>query len=116
MYRISKISTKKSLEARKRKLRSESTEDQENETEKTQRVKDRWNRTDSHNPEEGVNERDERIQRTKKSESESKGKPKGWSRNGIGVARNEIKGRERERGTRRRIIGRETLVIKLKKR
>lgn len=64
----------------------------------------------------GTKEFKGRKNRTKKSESESKGKPKGWSRNGIGVARNEIKGRERERGTRRRIIGRETLVIKLKKR
>lgn len=118
MYRISKISTKKSLEARKRKWRSESTEDQENETEKTQRVKDRWNRTDSHNPlkrrwMKGTKEFKGRKNRMKKSKS--KGKPKGWSKSGIGVARNEIKGGERERGTRRRIIGRETLVIKLKK-
>lgn len=61
----------------------------------------------------GTKEFKGRKNRTKKSES--KGKPKGWSRSGIGVARNEIKGGERERGTRRRIIGRETLVIKLKK-
>lgn len=40
----------------------------------------------------GTKEFKGRKNRTKKSESESKGKPKGWSRSGIGVARNEIKG------------------------
>lgn len=46
----------------------------------------------------GTKEFKGRKNRTKKSKS--KGKPKGWSRSGIGVARNEIKGGEgkEERG------------------
>lgn len=46
----------------------------------------------------GTKEFKGRKNRTKKSES--KGKPKGWSKSGIGVARNEIKGGEgkEERG------------------
>lgn len=43
----------------------------------------------------GTKEFKGRKNRTKKSES--KGKPKGWSRSGIGVARNEIKGRKGKR-------------------